>query len=211
MIVSNPCTDVRAPTAEKSRDRVLSDVELQAVLQACDRLNEPFGALIRLLALTAQRRDEVGQMTWREIDLDARLWTIPKERAKNGIAHEVPLSEPAVRVLANVHRITGSRGLVFTTTGETPVSGFSKVKKRLDVALPDAPSWVLHDLRRTAASGMARLGINLPVIEKVLNHTSGSFGGVAGVYQRHQFADEKRAALDAWAAHIEAIAGRRGE
>jgi integrase len=208
VIVSNPCTDVRAPTAEKSRDRVLSDDELRAVLQACDRLNEPFGALIRLLALTAQRRDEVGQMTWREVDLDTRLWVIPKERAKNGIAHEVPLSEPAVRVLAGVHRISGSRGLVFTTTGETPVSGFSKIKKRLDAALPDAPPWVLHDLRRTAASGMARLGVNLPVIEKVLNHTSGSFGGVAGVYQRHQFADEKRAALDAWAAHVEAIVGK---
>jgi integrase len=138
------------------------------------------------------------------------MWTIPKERAKNGIAHDVPLSELAVRVLSGVRRIAGSRGLVFTTTGETPVSGFSKVKRRLDAALPDAPPWVLHDLRRTAASGMARLGINLPVIEKVLNHTSGSFGGVAGVYQRHHFADEKRAALEAWAAHVELLLGLGG-
>jgi integrase len=210
VLVANPCTDVKAPTAEKSRDRVLSDDELRGILRACDQLNEPFGALIKLLALTAQRRDEVGQMTWREVDLDARMWTIPKERAKNGIAHDVPLSELAVRVLSGVRRIAGSRGLVFTTTGETPVSGFSKVKRRLDAALPDAPPWVLHDLRRTAASGMARLGINLPVIEKVLNHTSGSFGGVAGVYQRHHFADEKRAALEAWAAHVELLLGLGG-
>lgn len=207
VIITNPCTDVRAPTAEKSRDRVLSDDELRAILQACDRLNEPFGALIRLLALTAQRRDEVGQMTWREVDLNARIWTIPKERAKNGIAHDVPLSDTAVKVLAGVRRIAGSRGLVFTTTGETPVSGFSKIKKRLDAAVPDAPPWVLHDLRRTAATGMARLGVNLPVIEKVLNHTSGSFGGVVGVYQRHHFAEEKRAALEAWAAHVGDLTG----
>ncbi|KQS71464.1 hypothetical protein ASG32_28895 [Methylobacterium sp. Leaf361] len=205
VIVANPCADVKAPTAEKSRDRVLSDVELRAILQACDRLNEPFGALIKLLALTAQRRDEVGQMTWREVDLNARLWTIPKERAKNGIAHDVPLSDAAVTVLTGVRRIAGSRGLVFTTTGETPVSGFSKIKKRLDAAVPDAPPWVLHDLRRTAASGMARLGANVPVIEKVLNHTSGSFGGVTGIYQRHHFAAEKRAALEAWATHIDKL------
>lgn len=207
VIVTNPCADVKAPTAEKSRDRVLSDDELRAILRACDRLNEPFGALIKLLALTAQRRDEVGQMTWREVDLNARLWTIPKERAKNGIAHDVPLSEPAVRVLAGVQRIASNRGLVFTTTGMTPVSGFSKIKKRLDAAVPDAPPWVLHDLRRTAASGMARLGANLPVIEKVLNHTSGSFGGVTGIYQRHHFADEKRAALEAWAEHVASLSG----
>ncbi|MBY0295617.1 MAG: integrase arm-type DNA-binding domain-containing protein [Methylobacterium sp.] len=206
VLVSNPCTGVKAPTAEKSRDRVLSDDELRAIWLASDRLSEPFGALVKLLMLTAQRRDEVGQMTWREVDLDARIWTIPKERSKNGIAHDVPLSDPAVAVLAGIRRIAGSRQLVLTTTGETPVSGFSKIKTRLDAALPDAPPWVLHDLRRTAASGMARLGINLPVIEKVLNHTSGSFGGIVGVYQRHSFADEKRAALEAWGAHVTGLA-----
>lgn len=205
VLIANPCANVRGPTAEKSRDRVLSDDELRAILRACDGLNEPFGALIKILALTAQRRDEVGQMSWREIDLDARLWTIPKERAKNGIAHDVPLSDPVVNVLKSIRRIAGSRDLVFTTTGETAVSGFSKVKKRLDMAVPNAPPWVIHDLRRTAASGMARLGINLPVIEKVLNHTSGSFGGVAGIYQRHRFSDEKRKSLGTWAAHIKAL------
>ena len=205
VLVANPCTDVKAPTAEKSRDRVLSDDELREILRACDQLSQPFGALIKLLALTAQRRDEVGQMTWWEVDFEKRMWTIPKERAKNGIAHDVPLSDAAAEILSGVRRISSSRQLIFTTTGETPVSGFSKAKTRLDAAVPNAPSWVLHDLRRTAASGMARLGINLPVIEKVLNHTSGSFGGVAGIYQRHTFLEEKRAALNTWANHIRSI------
>jgi integrase len=129
----------------------------------------------------------------------------PKERAKNGLAHAVPLPDPAVAVLTGVRRIAGNRDLVFTTTGATPVSGFSKVKTRLDTALPDAAPWVLHDLRRTAASGMARLGVNLPVIEKVLNHTSGSFGGIVGVNPRHSFAEEKRAALATWGRFIEAL------
>ncbi|KMO31317.1 hypothetical protein VQ03_27385 [Methylobacterium tarhaniae] len=205
VIAANPCAGVKAPTAEKSRDRVLTDDELRALWQACDGLSEPFGSLVRLLMLTGQRRDEVGQMTWLEVDLDARLWTIPKERAKNGQVHDVPLSDQSVAVLSGIKRIAGDRQLVFTTTGETPVSGFSKAKQRLDKAMPGAPPWVLHDLRRTMASGMARLGVNLPIIEKVLNHTSGSFGGIVGVYQRHSFADEKRAALAAWGLHLSRI------
>ena len=205
VLITNPCADVKAPTAEKSRDRILSDEELRALLRACNNLSEQFGALIKLLILTAQRRDEVGQMTWREVDFGARLWTIPKERAKNGIANDVPLSEPTIKILKGIKRVAGDSGLVFTTTGRTPISGFSKTKKRLDAAIPNAPSWVLHDLRRTVASGMARLGVNLPVIEKVLNHTSGSFGGVAGIYQRHHFTDEKRLALEAWATHVQKL------
>ncbi|MGF3025080.1 tyrosine-type recombinase/integrase [Methylobacterium aquaticum] len=203
VLTANPCAGVKAPTAEKSRDRVLADDELRTLWQACVGLSEPFGSLVRLLMLTGQRRDEVGQMTWTEVDLDAKLWTIPKERAKNGQAHDVPLSDQAVAVLSGIKRITGDRQLVFTTTGETPVSGFSKAKRRLDKAMPGAAPWVLHDLRRTMASGMARLGISLPVIEKVLNHTSGSFGGIVGVYQRHTFADEKRIALGLWAQHVQ--------
>jgi hypothetical protein len=98
---------------------------------------------------------------------------------------------------------------VFSTNGETPVAGFGKAKRRLDVLLPrDMPAWQLHDLRRTVASGMARLGINLPVIEKVLNHASGSFAGIVGVYQKHSFADEKRGALVAWGSHVAGIVSK---
>jgi integrase len=98
---------------------------------------------------------------------------------------------------------------VFTLNGTAPINGFGKDKDRLDALLPGMPAWVIHDLRRTVASGMARLGINLPVIEKILNHVSGSFAGIVGIYQRHDFADEKRRALDLWANHIaELVAGK---
>jgi integrase len=158
------------------------------------------------LALTGQRRDEVARMRWTEVDLDKRLWTLPRERTKADRPHEVPLSNGALDILQAVPRVTGSPFVLTTNNGASPVSGFSKAKRRLDALLPaDMPPWRLHDLRRTAASGMARLGVNLPVIEKVLNHASGSFAGIVGVYQRHSFADEKRAALEAWGRHIDAL------
>jgi integrase len=136
-----------------------------------------------------------------------RPWTLPAERVKNGERHEVPLSDAAIEILKAIPHIKTTKGFVFTTIRDAAVSGFSRAKDRLDAtvkaSLPRgarAPEhWVFHDLRRTLASGMARLGIQLPVIEKVLNHSSGSFRGVVGVYQRHSYADEKRKALEAWA------------
>jgi len=215
IVQANPCAGVTAPVAEVQRDRVLTDDEVRLFWKACERIGEPFGAPFKLLLLTGQRRSEVGEMTWSEIDADAKLWRIPSERAKNGEPHDVPLSDAALAVLEGVKRIHGKAGLLFTTTGETAISGWSRAKDQLDRAMlkiahetaaerGDDPSevevapWRTHDLRRTAASGMARLGINLPVIEKVLNHRSGSFAGIVGVYQRHSFADEKREALHAW-------------
>ncbi len=211
LIDASPCDKVKAPSAERSRDRVLRDDELKVVWHACDDLGWPFGPVVKLLALTGQRRDEVASMRWAEIDLEAKVWTLPRERAKNDHAHVIPLSDPVVAILKALPRIASKDGYVFTTNGRAPVSGFAKAKDRLDdfmlkamrkgAAEPDKielPRWTLHDLRRTFASGAARLGINLPVIEKVLNHVSGSFGGIVGVYQRHSFADEKRAALETW-------------
>ena len=169
-----------------------------------------FGSLFKLLTLTGQRRDEIAEMRWSEIDFDARLWTIPRERVKNGVSHIVPLSDAALVVLAFLPRIgDATADLVFTTNGRTPVQGFGKAKDRLDAAVaadggPLAP-WRLHDLHRTAATGMARLGVALPVVERILNHTSGTFGGVAGIYQRHDFAAEKRDGLDLWGQHIKRL------
>jgi integrase len=208
IIAASPCTGVKPPTAERSRDRILADPELQNVWQAAEKLGGPFGVLVRLLILTGQRRGEVAGMKWPEIDFDARLWTLPPERVKNNEKHEVPLSESAITIMAAMPRV-GDR-FVLTSNGEAPSSGYSKGKRRLDALLPaEMPPWRLHDLRRTAASGMARLGINLPVIEKVLNHSSGSFAGIVGVYQRHSFADEKRRALDAWGAFVADLASDR--
>ena len=209
IIAVSPCAGVKPPTAERSRDRVLSDDELRLVWRAADKIAWPFGLLVKLLALTGQRRDEVAKMRWDELDLEAGLWTLPRERVKTDQPHEVALSAASVNVLKSVPRIAGS-SFVFTTNGTAPSSGYSKGKRKLDALLPsDMPDWRLHDLRRTVASGMARLGIHLPVIEKVLNHASGSFAGIVGVYQRHSFAEEKRAALDAWGHHIEQLVGSK--
>lgn len=212
IIETSPCVGVRPQTPERSRDRVLSDDELRLVWKACNDIGWPFGPLVKLLVLTGQRRDEVSKMRWPEVDLDANLWTIPRGRTKNDVAHGVPLSGQAIDVFATLPRVSGNSELVFTTTGTTAVGGFSRAKARLDIAIASMrsaeqplPHWTLHDLRRTVASGMARLGINLPVIEKVLNHTSGTFAGIVGVYQRHSFADEKRSALEMWGRFVEEL------
>src|SRR3984893_10885497 len=143
-------------------------------------------------------------MEWKEIDLDAKLWTLPAVRAKNSIEHAIPLSDWTVEILKAFPRIADSE-FVFTINGRNPIRGTHIVKRRIDRLAPPMPPWVLHDLRRSVASGMARLGVNLPVIEKLLNHVSGSFAGIVGVYQRHSFADEKRTAMAAWARHVESI------
>jgi integrase len=179
----SPCAGVSPPTAETSRDRVLSDDELRLIWRAAYAIGWPFGPMVQTLILTLQRRDEVAGMSRRELRPQDRLWVIPRERVKNGQEHEVPLS-PATWALLDGLPKTGKAGLVFSVTGGTQVSGFSRAKERLDAeivklqksdaiqrgdvaaAVEPIPHWTLHDLRRTGATGMARLGINLPVIEK---------------------------------------------
>ena len=210
IIPASPCAGVKKPTPEKSRDRVLTDSELREVWISAGHIRGPFGALVHLLILTGQRRDEVARIEWSEVNLKAGLWTLPKHRSKNGESHDIPLSHPAIAILQALPRI-GDR-LVLTTDGETPSSNYAKNKKRLDALLPpDMSAWWLHDIRRTVASGLAKLGINLPVIEKVLNHASGSFAGIVAVYQRHDFADEKRRALDAWGAFVSDLVKAAGQ
>jgi integrase len=205
----SPADGIRLPTEERARDRVLNDDELRWFWKACVEIGPPFGPLCRLLLLTAQRRDEVGAMTWAEIDLHKKTWVIPRHRSKNDREHEVQLSAAAMAVLQSIARTTGD-GLVFTTTGATPVSGFSKAKARLDAAMlaqkgAAIPEWTLHDLRRTATSGMARLNFPPHVVDKILNHAGGTISGVAAVYNRHAYLDERRAALEAWGRYIESL------
>jgi integrase len=213
VIQVSPCTLIEPPAPERSRDRILSDDELRLVWNAADSDGWPFGPLVKLLVLTGQRLAEVGGMRWDELDLDARVWTLPAPRVKNDERHEVPLSDAAIAIINTLPRIKTTKGFVFATRSDAAVSGFSRAKDRLDDAVKASLTkgakppehWTFHDLRRTMASGMARLGIQLPVIEKVLNHTSGSFRGIVGVYQRHSSAEEKRTALDAWASHVESV------
>jgi integrase len=207
-IASNPCDGMRPPTREKSRDRVLNNDEIKLFWNACDDLGWPFGPLFKLLLLTAQRRDEVASMEWEEVDLGGAVWDIPKTRAKNGVGHEVQLSREAIEILSALPRIAG--GFVFTTNGKTAVSGFSRAKERVDAFMAsraghDIEPWVLHDLRRTATTGMAGLKIPPHVVDKILNHTAGTIRGVAAVYNRAQYGEERRDALAAWGRAVEAI------
>jgi integrase len=209
IILTSPCTGVKPPSPETPRDRILTDDELRLVWQASQHIGWPFEPLVQMLALTGQRREEVARMQWDEIDFAAKVWKLPRERTKNNQPHEVPLSTLTVSIIQTMPRIADSP-YVFTTNGRAAFSGFSKVVRRLRSLLPpDMPQWTLHDLRRTCASGMARLGINLPVIEKVLNHSSGSFARIVGVYQRHNFAEEKRAALEVWAQHVAGLTQKK--
>lgn len=201
LVANSPVAGVRAPNPETSRDRVLTDDELKAVWRSAADVGYPFGSILQLLILTGQRRGEVTGMRWDELDLKAGLWTLPRDRVKNDRRHEVPLSRQATAIIERLPRI--GEQLAFTLNGTAPYNGF-KAKERFDELVGIAP-WTVHDLRRTTASGMAKLGVSLVVIEKVLNHVSGSLAGIVGVYQRHEFADEKREAMQKWANYIERI------
>lgn len=203
-LASNPFENLPlAPTVR--RDRVLTDGELRAIWHATAGPG-PFNAIVRMLILTGQRRDEVAAMTWEEIAPDLSAWTIPGRRAKNGVSHVVPLSPKAQAIIRKAPRLTQGGDepeLVFAGLRGT-FSGFSKSKAALDKA-SGVPGWTLHDLRRTLATGLQKLGVRLEVTEAVLNHVSGSRAGIVGVYQRHTWAEEKRAALNAWGDHVAAI------
>lgn len=214
VLTENPLDGIKPPAPEKPRDRVLTDDEIRLFWGACDKIGQPFGPLFQIMLLTGQRRGEVAGMSDREIK--DSIWTISAARSKNGDEHTVPLSESVQTILATVIRIKGSAGLIFTTNGDTAVSGFTRARSRLveevrklaeDEEL--AVDYTLHDLRRTAATGMAGLRFPPHIVEAVLNHRSGTRRGVAGVYNRFDYADEKRAALDAWARYVaELIEGK---
>jgi integrase len=214
----NPARATENPVnaKERQRKRRLDDRELGLVWKVAGALGHPFGAAVQLLILTGQRRDEVCAAPWREFNLANRQWIIAPARAKNGVEHLVPLSDAARDLVAGRPKIEGEGGFLFTTNGTTPIRGYSKWKTRLDAAVaglnggkPIAP-WVLHDLRRTLASGWARLGIRSEVTERALNHTSGTFGGIVGVYQLHGFENERAEAMETWARHVLSIAEPSG-
>lgn len=223
ILAASPCRGVARPAREKTRDRKLSDEELRLVWKAADAIGYPFGAMVQLLILTLQRRNEVAGIHRDEVNSAERLWVVPAARVKNGEKHEVPLSDAALAILNSCPEI-GEGGFYLTRYGAAPASGFSKAKEQIEAKIlkiqkaealkggenPDAvvplESWTFHDLRRSGASGFARIGgVELVVTEKILNHTNGALKGVAGIYTRHEYADKKRAALDAWAKHIMAL------
>jgi integrase len=205
ILPSSPCAGVKRPAPETPRDRVLDDAELAIVWTAAEELGGPFAALIKLLILSGQRRDEVARMEWAEVDLEAGLWRLPAARSKNRKPHDIPLPPQAIEILQALPRFAGGKFVLTTDSGRSAASNYAKNKQRLDRLCPGLTTWTLHDLRRSAASGLARIGTPLPVIEKVLNHASGSFAGIVGIYQRYGFDAEKRKALNAWGRRMAAL------
>ena len=197
----SPADGVPLPAKEVARDRVLNDQELTQVILAARAIAGPYGGIVELLALTGQRREEVALLSWHELDLADKVWTIPKSRTKNAKAHVVHLSEQSLATLKRAHE---HGPLVFSLFGSKPFLDFSRAKRQID-ELSGVTGWRLHDLRRTCVSGMARLGIAPHVADKILNHQSGTISGVAAVYQRHEFLAERQAALDLWGLHIDKI------
>ncbi len=200
-LMASPFARMEAPVKKHPRERDLKHPELKRVWAACEAKTYPFGPLVKLLALTLQRRNEVAGMQWSEIDLSKAQWTIPAERSKSERAHIVPLSKPAVQIIESLPRYVGGPYVFTTTSGRRPVSGFSKMKVVLDKAAK-VTDRRLHDLRRTGRSEMARLKVDDVVAERVLNHVP---RGLAKVYNQYQYLDEKREALNLWARELRKI------
>jgi len=196
----SPADGITSNYRQISRDRVLTDEELAAIIIAARKMQSPYGGIIELLALTGQRRNEVSRLKWDELDERRRTWSIPSSRTKNKKTHIVHLSEQAWQVVEVRPRGT----YVFATTGTKPFSAFAKGKSAID-QLCGISGWRVHDLRRTVVSGMARLGVPPHVADKILNHQAGTISGVAAVYQRHEFLAERKEALNRWGAHVTQI------
>jgi integrase len=212
LTTADPTEGVTKRAKEVPRDRVLDPDEIRLFWEGAGELGWPFGPLFQLLLITAQRREEVGSMAWEEIDLERCRWTIPASRSKNGKAHHVHLSPLAVSIIESLPPLAGS--LLFSTSGTKAVTGYSTPKLRVDEHMraklngTELANWTLHDLRRTATTIMAEeLKIAPHVVDKILNHTAGTISGVARVYNRAEYLDERKAALEAWARWLEALLG----
>jgi integrase len=206
-LTASPVVSVSAPGAEQERERVLTDDEVKALWKAWEAMEAPFGPMLQLLLVTAQRRDEVAGLRWADLDIENKLWTIPGEFTKPGRSHEVPLSPIALAILEPLLRTTSP--YVFPARGnpDNPASGFSRAKARSD-KLSKVTGWRIHDLRRTAGTGMASAGIAVSTISRVLNHAE---GGVTKIYNRYSYGQEKRHALETWARKLEGIIRKPAE
>lgn len=208
-IEQSPIAGMRTPPSVSSRNRVLTDHEILYMAALADDLGFVWGAFFRLLILTGQRRSEIAQLSWTELDRKGRIWILPSERTKNRREHRIPLCDLFVAELDAIAKGADwpKVGFVLTHGQGRPVSGFSKTKRRFEQILDNAseeplPEWRPHDIRRTVATNLQRLGTRFEVTEAILNHVSITRAGVAGVYQLHDWADEKRLALEAWEAHL---------
>ena len=197
----NPCFQVKAPSKEVERDRVLSEEEIRSVWAACGQLDLVLHAYFKLSLLTAQRGGEVRMMRWADVDLETHWWTMPAEVAKNGLAHRVPLSPAAYDLLRQL-QATASSLWVFPSPRRAQQPFHNVQKPAGQVVKRSGVVFVPHDLRRTAASHMTSMGIPRLVVAKILNHIE---PGVTRVYDRHSYDAEKRQALEAWGRKVMAL------
>jgi integrase len=202
-IAHSPCDGMVMPNRSVSRERVLSDPELLSVWRAADHYGYPFGTIVQLLVLTGQRRTEVGSLKWEYINEESRTITLPPEIVKNNRRHTFPYGALAAGIL---QKIPGRTGFLFPARGndERPFSGWGNSKTNLEQLPPICP-WTLHDLRRTFATNLAKMKVPPYVVEKLLNHVTGTISGVAAIYNRFQYKDEMRAAVEAWEVRLASL------
>ena len=202
-IKASPYAAMKPPVKKVVRDRALKEHEIKALWATWEAQAYPFGPLQQLLLLLGQRRSEVAEMLWPEIDPGKREWTIPAERSKSNREHIVPLPDAAVKILESLPHFTEGDYVFTTTAGRRPVSGFSKAKVRTDQMLVDQDAaienWRVHDLRRTCRTGLASLGVPEIVSERVINHLP---QGLVGIYNKHEYLTEKAEALTRWAQKV---------
>ena len=191
---SNPVANT-SKRKEESRERVLSADELGRIWSALN--GDDYSDIVRLLILTGQRRAEISDLQWSEVDFGRNVITLASERTKNHRAHTIPLAATAREILAGRVR---SDGAVFQA------GSLYFGKEKLD-ARCGVKAWTIHDLRRTTATGMVELGIGPHIVEAILNHVSGHKGGVAGIYNRATYAAEKADALARWDGHVASVVG----
>jgi integrase len=194
----------------KARDRVLAGAELKAIWKACDAVGYPYGPYVQLLMLLGQRRTETAAMERAKVGHSSGIWEIPGTVTKNGRTHLVPLPSLALEIIRSVPAVVDADGnsspWVFPSKSKLSrhITTYSDAKEALDKA-SGVTGWWLHDLRRTVSTGMAGLGVQPVVIEAALNHASGTRAGVAGTYNRHEYLEEKRAALEAWSIFLSGV------
>jgi hypothetical protein len=200
IIEASPCIGIAAPTREAPRERVLDDAELARLWRATEAIGGREGACYRLLMLTSLRRSEAAHLLRVEVGGNDML-AIGAERMKGRHAHTLPMSAAAAAVISGQPR--GGKYV----WGDSPIGHFDRIKRELDAHMGDTPKWKTHDIRRSVASGMARIGVPVAVVEKILAHQTGTFAGIVGVYQRHSFYDEMAVAMQKWGDHLEQLVG----
>jgi len=204
ILEQSPAETIKPPSKEKVRDRVLNIDEIKSIWSASTQIGYPWGPIFQLLFLTGARLREVSQANWIEIVIADRALNLPSSRTKNKRPHQIQLSDQAMSIIEVLPRVEGQT-LLFTTNGTTPVSGFSKIKKRLDI-VSGVNNWRFHDIRRSFAThSTERLGISPVIIDKILNHVTGQVRGVAAVYQHGEYLEDRRKALQKWGNFIQEL------